>query len=828
MKRSFILLLVVALLATMIPSFALAETATATEAKTEPTIEFSEKEQKVVLVKGGYADPKPEWASLTVEGTVEGTQLQIESSDTKVVSIDAFKEKSAVGEYDQTLYYIATFKTAGEATITATLYDKDDKVIGKAATIAVTVTKKPIEKITVAEDAKSIKIKEGYSKSANLTVEPADAYYAGSLDWSSADESIAVVSKDGKVTGMKAGTTTITAKDPEGKAAEATIDVTVEAKAAEDEDAAPKLSFTTKKFTLKNTDNEFEIEKYLKVDGLSWNDSIVWKSSDPETINVYPEWDYDIYENRYVLSLNKPGSVTITAYSKKFPTASAECEVTYVEEPLKSITFKGQPKGMDEGDRLEDIWDYVITDPSNYKYKLEWSSSDPQVAYVEGSTLQAKKEGTATITASYGDVKESFDITVTGKPVTGVKFAKTDYTVQLGKNPYLEEGRDYTLEPKDHGEENYTLSWTSSDPTVVEVDHGYLSPIKAGSAKITLTVLTADGKSYSDVMTVTVTGAALDDVAFAKESLAVTYYEKADEAYNMHDIDLVIKPSNADITTTWETSDPDVAYVIDERNNGRDLKLVATGYGECEITVTATDGITTKTATLKVTVSKTKTSVKLVLDQTKVNGYIVKGDKNAILLKATNKNNGEAVPVTWTTSNKKVATVSKKGVVRFIAPGKAVITATTTDGKQTATCAIKVRKAKVTKIVRAEKVITVKVGEKAKLGVTVKPVKAYDSSLSFESSDPKTVVVSKKGVVKGLKTGKAVITITAKDGSGVQTRIAVKVVAKGTHNADELIDDTAEELTIDGDLAVDLGDFEDLIIDDLGDDIDGVTEVTIE
>ena len=308
----------------------------------------------------------------------------------------------------------------------------------------------------------------------------------------------------------------------------------------------------------------------------------------------------------------------------------------------------------------------------------------------------------------------------------------------------------------------------------------------------------------------------------------MTYYEKADEENNEHSINLVIKPSNADITTTWETSDPDVAYVIDKRNNGRDLKLVATGYGECEITVTATDGITTKTATLKVTVSKTKTSVKLVLDQTKVNGYIVKGDKNAILLKATNKNNGEAVAVTWTTSNKKVATVSKKGVVRFIAPGKAVITATTTDGKQTATCAIKVRKAKVTKIVRSEKVITVKVGEKAKLGVAVKPVKAYDSSLSFESSDPKTVVVSKKGVVKGLKTGKAVITITAKDGSGVQTRIAVKVVAKGVHNADELIDDTAEELTIDGDLAVDLGDFEDLIIDDLGDDIDGVTEVTIE
>ena len=319
----------------------------------------------------------------------------------------------------------------------------------------------------------------------------------------------------------------------------------------------------------------------------------------------------------------------------------------------------------------------------------------------------------------------------------------------------------------------------------------------------------------------------LEDVAFAKDSIEVTYYEKADVEHNETDIDFVIKPSDANVDATWQTSDPDVAYVIDEGNNGRDPKLVATGYGECEITVTATDGTTTKTATLKVKVTKPKTSVKLVLDQTVVKGYMVRGEKNAIVLKATDKNTGAAVPVTWKTSNKKVATVSKKGVVKFKSAGKAVITATTTDGKQTATCNFTIYKLPVRQIARSNRVLTVKLGEKVKLNLKVKPAKAYNPALSFKSSDPKTVAVSKQGYVKGLKVGKAVITITAKDGSGVETTMTIKVVPSTAHN-DELIDDTAETLTIDGDLAVDLGSFDDLITDDTEDDAGEITEVTIE
>lgn len=54
-------------------------------------------------------------------------------------------------------------------------------------------------------------------------------------------------------------------------------------------------------------------------------------------------------------------------------------------------------------------------------------------------------------------------------------------------------------------------------------------------------------------------------------------------------------------------------------------------------------------------------------------------------LNATNKK------VTWSSSNKKIVTVSAKGVVKGIRKGTATVTVTTKDGKKTATCKITVK-----------------------------------------------------------------------------------------------------------------------------------------
>ena len=91
-------------------------------------------------------------------------------------------------------------------------------------------------------------------------------------------------------------------------------------------------------------------------------------------------------------------------------------------------------------------------------------------------------------------------------------------------------------------------------------------------------------------------------------------------------------------------------------------------------------------------------------------------------------------------------------------------------------------------------------GATATLKVTVKPAKAYNPAVSFKSSKPKIVSVDAEGNLKALKAGKAVITVTAKDGSKKSAKITVtvKAAAKNNNLTIEETVDNAPELTIDG------------------------------
>ena len=71
-----------------------------------------------------------------------------------------------------------------------------------------------------------------------------------------------------------------------------------------------------------------------------------------------------------------------------------------------------------------------------------------------------------------------------------------------------------------------------------------------------------------------------------------------------------------------------------------------------------------------------------------------------------------------------------------------------------------------------KKSITIKKGKSIKLKYTRKPVNAQDV-LSWKSSKPKIVKILKNGKVKGLKKGKAVITL--KTNTGKKAKITIKV-----------------------------------------------------
>ena len=142
-----------------------------------------------------------------------------------------------------------------------------------------------------------------------------------------------------------------------------------------------------------------------------------------------------------------------------------------------------------------------------------------------------------------------------------------------------------------------------------------------------------------------------------------------------------ITPSNAtNQNVTWKSSDTKVATV----DNGL---VTAVAEGTATITVTTADG--GKTATCEVTVTQpAKTPVTSVtLDKTSLTLDVGGSDTLAVTVKPDNATNKA---VTWSTSNKNVATVNN-GVVTAVGAGTATITAAASDGSgKTATCEVTV------------------------------------------------------------------------------------------------------------------------------------------
>lgn len=116
--------------------------------------------------------------------------------------------------------------------------------------------------------------------------------------------------------------------------------------------------------------------------------------------------------------------------------------------------------------------------------------------------------------------------------------------------------------------------------------------------------------------------------------------------------------------------------------------------------------------------------------------------------------------VTYKSSNTKVASINKKGVVKAKKAGETTVTATVQGKKFTCTVAVVDPKIDGTS--------TVKKGKKITLSI-----KNGHGKTKWVSSNKKIATVSSKGVVKGIKKGKVTITAT-NNGKQIKKKITVK------------------------------------------------------
>ena len=248
---------------------------------------------------------------------------------------------------------------------------------------------------------------------------------------------------------------------------------------------------------------------------------------------------------------------------------------------------------------------------------------------------------------------------------SGVTLNKTTLTLKKGMNEKL----IAKVVPEDVS--NSKVIWTSSDNSVVSILDGECTAINGGTATVTAT--TEDGKFSASCVVI---------VAIDVTSIAFPDGDITLKRGNQTNLVVKILPEDAtNKTLIWKTSDASIATV------DASGKITAINKGVAKIIATTEDGTVIGTCNVFVVVNVTGISL------SKKDLTITEGKKN-VNTATVMPSDASNTDVTWSSNNESVASVSSAGEITAIKPGKASITATSSDKVHSAACLITVTSAK--------------------------------------------------------------------------------------------------------------------------------------
>ena len=179
--------------------------------------------------------------------------------------------------------------------------------------------------------------------------------------------------------------------------------------------------------------------------------------------------------------------------------------------------------------------------------------------------------------------------------------------------------------------------------------------------------------------------------------------------------------------------------------------------------------------------------------------YTIKKGKTVKLKTTILPKEAKKTTIVWKSGNKKFATVSKKGVVKaskkIKKTAKVKITATAKGTKKKATCLVYIG-TPVKKAVFKKAVINLETGKTANANASVTPAKATVKNLYYSSSNTSVATVDKKGNIKAVNAGTAVITATPKDEAGKAAKLTVKVTKPAQAEGGGLYSDVSDAYNI--------------------------------
>lgn len=443
------------------------------------------------------------------------------------------------------------------------------------------------------------------------------------------------------------------------------------------------------------------------------------------------------------------------------PTATAEpmanTPATY------SIELSEPENALFVGDSVQLVARASSTSAAEKELSVIWSSSDPGVATVdENGVVSGVSAGSAIITASVsGHPEAAAEVGITvGEHVSEVRIDRESMELLAGTSK-----ADAVLHADVIPESAaiQEIIFSSSDESIVTVDsEGSIHAIAPGTA--TITVSSADDACNVSAVCHVSVSQGVTEIKLSEENLTLYFGEGASLTAE------VFPEGAANRDIEWSSSDENVIAVSE------DGSITTIGSGKADILCSSTDGsevtgrcpVEVIIAVESLEISDTKATLLLGASE----------DLNQKTLSCTTMpENASYQTVTWASSDEAVAVVDENGTVTGVGSGKATITATTTDPRfsdtVSASCTVTVGDA-VSEIQISGKQKIVK-GKTAQLKVSVLPESALITGVKWSSSDEKILTVDKDGKVHAHKTGTAIVTCTAKDGSGTVATYSITV-----------------------------------------------------
>lgn len=631
---------------------------------------------------------------------------------------------------------VITAKNSSPDTVTITLVYKDNGSFetGGDGEYATGVPDMTIE-VTVIDGIQLNYTEVTINTKGTVQLEPILTNRVEEVIWTSSDNRVATV-ENGLVTGVKAGTAVITAKQTiNGIVKTATCTVYVQT-------SVEQVTLDPKEITL-------GIGKYETIQA----------TIKPSTLNgVSLKW---VSSNEEILKITEAGKLSVTVQGVAGGTAVISainqdnvvvgfCSVT-VLQPVEGMTLSETEVTSRIGDTVQ--LRATITPDNATNQNVTWKSSNTKVATVSANGLVTMKAaGTASIICTSEDnpeVQAFCNVTVL-KAVSGVSLDIDSKEMYVGENYRL----TYLVSPGDASTPQVT--WTSTNTAVVTVDStGMLTAKGVGQAEII--IKTVDG-SYMDLCTIVVKQKPTN-VKLSVNNLTMN----AGEYFYL---DPVLTPANSTKEgLVWECVDTNIATVS---STGR---VTAKNPGQTIIMVKTQNGAT---AYCKLTVLQAVTGLEI----TPGKATLDVGEKLQLYTEFTPAT-ASNTDVYWSSSDENIATVDKDGEVTAKQGGLVVIQCQSDDGGYNAVCILTVIE-EVTEIKITPEQYKLGLGKTFQLKAEITNSTASDKDVEWRSSDESVVTVDKNGKIRGISLGYATITVMALDGSDVEATCEIRVVTEVT------------------------------------------------